>query len=131
MSRAFIPRPKYPHCPKCHDKRPSGFPGDTITLCHSDHPETFAQARARLMAELSHDGWMVQTKSKIHPWGPLKVPYATSEDGSTRLWFKPQALYVSHGTPHNLSEASSLTPDYRGLAASRAAMWALELAKVR
>lgn len=88
--------------------------------------ETFAQARARLMAELSHDGWTVHVKSKNCPWAPLKTPYADSESGHVRLWFKPQALYVSHGKPHDLRTARSLTDDYRGLAASQASARAFE-----
>ena len=84
--------------------------------------ETFAQARARIMGELGHDGWDVHTHSK-HTGQPLKTPYAISPSGAARLWFKPQALYVSAGKAQ-LKDADSLVSDYRGLASSRAAEWA-------
>ena len=67
--------------------------------------KTFMAARAELLAHLRAIGWAVS--------GPLKVPHATSPDGSTRLWFKTQAVYLSTGNSHTLGDARSLWVDIR------------------
>ena len=48
---------------------------------------TFGEARAAILARLRADGWTVKTD--------LKVPHATSPDGQTRLWFKPESVYAN------------------------------------
>lgn len=65
---------------------------------------TFAQARGVLLAHLKTKGWAVSEH--------LKVPHATSPDGRVRLWFKPQAVWVSVGS-HTLANARSLWLDIR------------------
>jgi len=67
--------------------------------------KTFAKAREELIAHLRATGWAIS--------GPLKVPHATSPDGVTRLWFKPQAVYFSTGNSHTLGDARSLWVDIR------------------
>jgi hypothetical protein len=54
----------------------------------------------------------------------LNTPYAISPGGAARLWFKPQALYVSGGKAQ-LKDAGSMVEDYRDLPTSRAVAWAL------
>lgn len=53
-------------------------------------PATFKQASQQLMVGLQQAGWSVSPQ--------LKIPHATSPDGKVRIWFKPQALWVSPGT---------------------------------
>lgn len=72
--------------------------------------KTYAAAQADIMTGLEKDGWKV---SKMGPSGTLKVPYATSKDGVTRLYFKAQAIYMSHdtnayGAKHDFKKARSL-----------------------
>ena len=71
---------------------------------------TFAAARAALLDHLKAERWVVTTWS---PSGALKTPYATSPDGRIRLWFKPQAVYVSYGSHHELRHSRSLWVDIR------------------
>jgi hypothetical protein len=52
--------------------------------------KTFKQAQADHLAALAQLGWNVKAG--------LKIPHATSPDGLTRLWFKPQAVYAGRGT---------------------------------
>lgn len=65
---------------------------------------TFAVTQATLLTTLTAMGW------KVSP--ALKIPHATSPDGSIRLWFKPQAIHytkVSHwGTLHEFKNARAV-----------------------
>lgn len=72
---------------------------------------TFAAAKEALWQYLGAQGWTLSSSS-------LKVRHATSPDGSARIWFKPQALYVSEGQKHNLGDARSLWTDVRTAAPS-------------
>lgn len=56
----------------------------------------------------------------------LKVPHATSEDGSTRLWFKPQAVYAGPAT--TLGDARSLHLDPRTTSTQKLVIWGIRLA---
>lgn len=47
--------------------------------------ETYKDATSRLLSELAALGWEVKAN--------LKVPHATL--GDVKLWFRPQAVYVS------------------------------------
>lgn len=58
---------------------------------------TFPQARAEIFAALRDAGWSVKSD--------LKVPHATSPDGSLRLWFKAQAVHATEGDRHNFGNA--------------------------
>lgn len=49
--------------------------------------ETFAKAKARLLAGLAEKGW------KVRP--DLKRPWAEPKDGRYRLWFQPQSIYLN------------------------------------
>jgi len=51
---------------------------------------TFAVAKIKVLDRLSKIGWATSEPR-------LKVPHATSRDGRTRLYFKPQAIYMDHG----------------------------------
>ena len=52
---------------------------------------TYPQARQALFAYLVSLGWTVKAS--------LKVPHASPPDGSYKLWFKPQAVYLrEHST---------------------------------
>lgn len=48
---------------------------------------TYAKAKSTVIDGLEKRGWTVKKD--------LKIPHATSPDGQTRLWFKPQAMWVS------------------------------------
>lgn len=63
--------------------------------------KTFAEAKAELLAYLEKEGWKLSSKT-------LKIPYATSPDGTIRLWFKAQAIYYTQGTDHNMGAARSI-----------------------
>lgn len=77
--------------------------------------ETFAQARDRILAYLTHRGWDVKTRG---PSGPLKVPHATAPNYErTRVWFKAQAVYIGHGIT-DMGSARSLWVDIRGMPTS-------------
>lgn len=75
--------------------------------------KTYAAAQADIIGGLAKDGWKVQ---KTAPTGkPLSVPYATSPDGKNRLYFKSQAIYLSHDnnpaggkSQHDMKTARSL-----------------------
>jgi hypothetical protein len=78
---------------------------------------TFAQARTNLIAFLSAQGWTTNMRSAQGV--PLKTPHATSPDGSLRLWFKPQALWISASKGHHeLGNARSTWIDIRAMAPS-------------
>lgn len=74
---------------------------------------TYSAARAIHLATLARLGWTVAAH--------LKVPHATRNDG-LRLWFKPQAVYVSRGT--TLGEARSLHSDPRTESTASLILWA-------
>lgn len=84
--------------------------------------ETFAAARRRILAELAALGWTV---TETTSYGRLLcVPYATSADGRSRLWLKPQAVHLSVVSPplyHQLGNARSLVWDMRGVSGARLA----------
>lgn len=67
---------------------------------------TFAVARNAIFSVLGQNGW--QLSDPI-----LKVPHATAPDGSIRLWFKPQAVWMGEST--KLGDAHSLFVDIRDL----------------
>ncbi len=50
-------------------------------------PKTYKQAQDEILNALHHAGWAVVAG--------LKIPHATSSDGTFRFWFKPQAIYYS------------------------------------
>lgn len=77
--------------------------------------ETYPVAHARLLAGLKAAGWSAS--------GPLKVPYATSPDGSFRYWFKPQAIWFSEGNSHSLNGARSTMLDAREIETSQLLRW--------
>lgn len=66
--------------------------------------QTFQQSREAILDFLEHEGWKLSSKS-------LKIPYATSPDGTLRLWFKAQAVYVTQGLDHEFKEARTLSYD--------------------
>lgn len=49
--------------------------------------ETYQSARIRLLAALAANGFTIRPG--------LKVPWAEPPDGSYRLWFRPQAVYLN------------------------------------
>lgn len=57
---------------------------------------TYAAAREKYFETLRALGWDVRRGSQVDG-RLLKIPHATSPDGKIRLWFKPQALWVSYG----------------------------------
>lgn len=72
------------------------------------HP-TFVVARAALLDLLAASGWTLSKRD-------LKVPHATSPDGSRRFWFKAQAVYVtdrgaSSADKHEFGAARTLSYD--------------------
>lgn len=77
--------------------------------------ETFHVARIRLLKELSLLGWTVKTKVQ-GSFADLKTPHATHPHKELKLWFHPQAVYVSRGP---LGPGHSLMVDTRGLSASQ------------
>jgi hypothetical protein len=73
---------------------------------------TFLEHRKALLAGLKFKGW------DVHEWGPqgpLKVPYATSPSGDTRLWFKTQSIYMNEigQDPRDFAGSHSLSSDIR------------------
>lgn len=66
---------------------------------------TFMAKRTELLAHLKKEGWAVVDG--------LKVPHATSPDKQSRLWFKTQAVLMSHGVKHALGDARSMWSDIR------------------
>lgn len=92
--------------------------------------ETFDAAKRRILEGLQALGWSVS--------GPLKIPHATSPDGEVRLWFKPQAVWLSqaHGGPHahrggkhELGNARSIFVEVRGTDVADLVRYALHHAK--
>lgn len=77
----------------------------------SEAKKTYAQAQADIIAGLEKDGWKVK---KIGPnMKPMVVPHATSPMGDFKLFFKKQAIYMTHGDG-DLGNARSLhLPDIR------------------
>lgn len=75
---------------------------------------TFADGRARLMALMDRQMWIVTTYARGHD---LKVPYATDSLGTTRVWFHPQTLYIqtndSRRDSFDAARASSTGVDLR------------------
>lgn len=71
---------------------------------------TYAQAKKAVWDELEYGGWRVALRA--NSGRPLQVPYATTPDGRLRLWFKPQAVWVSYDRDglHMIKHARSLTP---------------------
>lgn len=65
---------------------------------------SYAKARAEILKYLQKEGWNVKPN--------LKVPHATSPDGELRLWFKPQAVYYTHGNNHTLGGARTVSYDF-------------------
>ena len=65
---------------------------------------TFKQATNIHISNLTSRGWAVSPA--------LKVPHATSPDGSFRLYFKPQAVYAAPGRAA-IGQARSLHVDSR------------------
>lgn len=74
--------------------------------------KTYAQARQEILAYLKSIDWDISRPG-------LKIPYATSPDGTIRAWFKPQAVWFTESDTgkHQFSNARSLTYDfdYRGI----------------
>ena len=71
---------------------------------------TFLQARRDILDTLEHNGWQLSDRH-------LKVPHATSPNGEIRLWFKPQAVYVSHGTDFKYARTFAYDLDIRRISA--------------
>lgn len=101
---------------------------------HRNRARTFMDSRGDILDELRRRGWRVVTVSPSMK--PMKVPHATSPDGTLRLWFKPQAVYFTRGNYHDLGSARSLwiedirrmTPEQfvsevEGSSIARAANW--------
>ena len=57
------------------------------------------------MDELERQGWTLKRE--------LKVPHATNPARDVRIWLRPQAVWVSRGPAHSLSQARSLHVDSR------------------
>lgn len=70
-------------------------------------PKTYAKAQAEILRALGSKGWSVSTG--------LKIPHATNQHNTVRLWFKPQAIYISYGSDvRDFHSARSLwSSDYR------------------
>jgi len=79
---------------------------NTATTTKAAKTETFKAAQVRILAELGAQGWVVARG--------LKVPHATVPGGQLRLWFHPQAVYMTQGR-HTGGDARSLHVDVRGL----------------
>ncbi len=88
---------------------------------------TFKQARSVILDDLQRKGWTVKT---LHNCSPMKVPHATSPNGTIRLHLKAQAIYIarsSRGTATHLtlkhagSWSSDMRPHAERILASRAA----------
>lgn len=69
---------------------------------------TYPEARSNIFKELTNHRWALSSTS-------LKIPHATSPDGKIRLWFKPQAVWMStvehHGQRHNYKDAHTISYD--------------------
>jgi hypothetical protein len=67
--------------------------------------ETFAVARKRIFNEFGAAGWKLSSPT-------LLVLHATSPDGRTRAWFKPQAVYyttVGKGQRHDAGDGHTVS----------------------
>jgi len=84
---------------------------------------TFKAARAAALDYLAAGGWTVKRG--------LKVPHATAPGGDVRLWFKPQAVYLSIGDRHRLGDARSLHVDIRRMTPAELAVDAIAVAGSR
>lgn len=84
---------------------------------------TFKAARAAALDYLDSEGWAVKRG--------LKVPHATAPGGDVRLWFKPQAVYLSHGERHRFGDARSLHVDIRRMTPAELAVDAIAVAGSR
>ncbi len=70
----------------------------------------YARARQLLFQGLADAGWQLS--------GQLKVPHATSPDGTVRVWFRPQSVYLAVGdgrTAPTFGGARSMWIDIRAL----------------
>ena len=86
--------------------------------------ETYKQARERIVGDLRGRGWRVESS--------LKTPYATSSDGSLRIWFRAQAVYYTVGeASHRFEDTRSLHLDTRGLSADALVEAARQLSSLR
>ena len=78
---------------------------------------TFAEKKDELLGYLKTQGWEVREMGPSYK--PMKVPHATSPDGTIRLWFKTHAIYhASHayrGGSFDLGSAHSMSSDMREL----------------
>lgn len=80
--------------------------------------KTFRECRAELLAFLTAQGWAVDDT--------LKTPHATSPDGTPRLYFKTQAIYLSetYAGRHTFAGARSLVSDMREVSGAELLMLA-------
>ena len=62
---------------------------------------TYPQARIALFSHLISLGWTVKAS--------LKVPHASPPDGSYKVWFKPQAVYL--GEHSTFLDIRALSPE--------------------
>lgn len=72
---------------------------------------TFDVAKKALLEHLGKEGWKLSSPS-------LKIPHATNRDGTVRLWFKTQAVYMSLTSPgltHTMDNARSIHADIRDM----------------
>lgn len=68
--------------------------------------KTFTAVRSSLLDRLKEEKWNVRVG--------IATPWAESPDGTFRLWFKPQAVYYSHGDGvKNIGTAHSMHIDIR------------------
>lgn len=69
--------------------------------------QTYKEKKSELLAYLEGEGWKVQRKKERAPFDDLKVPRATSPDGSIVLAFRSQSIYKGE---HSLvSDSKSVT----------------------
>jgi septum formation topological specificity factor MinE len=77
-----------------------------VKLYKINPKRTFVQARQEIFVDLAKHGW---------PGKPdLKIPWFQSPDGKLRLWFKPQAVWVTtsgSGDHHVFRDARTLSYD--------------------
>jgi hypothetical protein len=73
---------------------------------------TFIEVRTKIFDKLRQEGWKIQEKN-TGSLKPLDIPYATSPNGKTRLWFKAQAVYGSTTGATNIKGARSWCSDIR------------------
>lgn len=69
-------------------------------------PRTFKVARQEILDHLNNAGWNISDPT-------LKIPHATSPDGTLRLWFKAQAVYYtkSNEKKHKPKDARTVSYD--------------------